>query len=308
MIFLSAIAFILIVVAIVFLLDLTPDGITQDIISVLTPKKSLQKRAVMARKNKGEAFIVKKVLDIKEQMEFTGKTRHFAIICTLSMLLFVVGILLCHLMGNYYMLISLPIILAVLPFFYITQTMNFYNRRLKAELETALTIISTSYNRNEDIVRSVQENMEYIRPPLRDSFQIFVGEATAVSSNIKIALLNLRERVENDIFREWCDTLIQCQDDRTMKDTLLQVVNRLTDVRIVNSELVTILQGARSEYWTMVVIYVLNIPAFAIFNREWFDAIWYSTPGKIVLAISFLAILITVAFMFKFTKPMEYKN
>ena len=46
--------------------------------------------------------------------------------------------------------------------------------------------------------------------------------------------------VDNEIFWEWCDTLIQCQDDRTLKDTLLPIVAKLTDVRIVNSELKTI--------------------------------------------------------------------
>ena len=116
-------------------------------------------------------------------------------------------------------------------------TLSYYEKNTKEELETALSIITTSYVRSDDIVAAVRENIKYIKPPLRDVFKSFEGEATAISSNIKRALYKLKSMVDNEIFWEWCDTLIQCQDDRTLKDTLLPIVAKLTDVRIVNSEL-----------------------------------------------------------------------
>lgn len=136
----------------------------------------------------------------------------------------------------------------------------------------------------------------------------FEGDATAVSSSVKQALFNLRERLDNEIFREWCDTVIQCQDDRTLKDTLLPIVGKLTDVRIVNNELKTMLASARNEYWMMVALVVGNIPLLYFLNKDWYHTLMATTPGKIVLGVCGVVILITAMFMMKFTKPVEYKR
>lgn len=178
----------------------------------------------------------------------------------------------------------------------------------KEELETALSIITTSYVRSDDIVAAVRENIKYIKPPLRDVFKSFEGEATAISSNIKRALYKLKSMVDNEIFWEWCDTLIQCQDDRTLKDTLLPIVGKLTDVRIVNSELKTMLSSARNEYWFMVALVVGNIPLLYLLNKDWFHTLLFTTPGKLVCGVCGMVILITALFMMKYTKPIEYKR
>ena len=136
----------------------------------------------------------------------------------------------------------------------------------------------------------------------------FEGEATTISSNIKHALYNLKEKVDDEIFREWCDTLIQCQDDRTLKDTLLPIVAKLTDVRIVNNELKTMLSSVRAEYWTMVALVVGNVPLLYLLNKDWFHTLLFSTPGKITCGICGVVILVTALFMLKFTKPIEYKR
>ena len=88
-----------------------------------------------------------------------------------------------------------------------------------------------------------------------------------------------------DIFKEWVDVLIQCQDDRTINDTLLSVVAKLTDVRVVNNELKIMLQNARNEYWTMVLLVVGNIPLLYFLNKDWDNTLMFTTPGKMVLGI-----------------------
>jgi hypothetical protein len=122
------------------------------------------------------------------------------------------------------------------------------------------------------------------------------------------AWANLKEKLDDEIFREWCDTHIACQDDRTLKDTLLPVVSKLTDVRIVNNELKGMLAAARNEYWVMVALVVGNIPLLYVLNKEWFHTLIYETSGKVVLGICGVVILVTALFMLKFTKPIEYKR
>ena len=89
---------------------------------------------------------------------------------------------------------------------------------------------------------------------------------------------------------------------------ILPIVAKLTDVRIVNNELKTVLGEVKKEYWMMVCLVVGNIPLLYMLNTAWFEALMFSIPGKIVLAICGVVILITAMFMMKYTKPIEYKK
>lgn len=117
-----------------------------------------------------------------------------------------------------------------------------------------------------------------------------------------------KAKVKNSIYEEWCDTLIACQNDRTLKDTLMPVVSKLTDVRLVNNSLKTMLAETRREYWMMVLMVVGNVPLLYCLNRDWYDALMNTVFGKIVLAISGVVIIITAIRMNKITKPIEYKR
>jgi len=304
----SIISSVLLIIAIVCFLKLTPEQVSDDIISIMTPNDSLRDKARNLRGNKKKHPIYKKLIRMKTALSVTGKSKQFTLVCCASLVLFAGGAILSILIDNLFLLPVLSIALALLPFFYTTSTLSYYEKHTKEELETTLSIISTSYIRSDDIVSAVSENIKYIKPPLREVFQAFVGDASAVSSNIKRALMNLKDKIDDDIFAEWCDTLIQCQDDRTLKDTLQPVVAKLTDVRIVNNELKTMLSSVRNEYWMMVALVAGNIPLLYFLNRDWFETLMFTTPGKIVLCICGAVILITALFMMKFTKPIAYKR
>ena len=308
MIILSIISAVLLIIGIVCLLKLTPEQVTNDIMNMLKPNDTLRDKARNLRGNKKKHPLYKKLIRMRTALSVTGKSKQFTLVCCASLVLFAGGAILSVLINNLFLLPVLSVAMALLPFFYTTSTLRYYEKHTKEELETTLSIISTSYIRSDDILAAVSENLMYIRPPLREVFQAFVGDATAVSSNTKRALMNLREKVDDEIFCEWCDTLIQCQDDRTLKDTLQPVVAKLTDVRIVNSELKTMLSSARSEYWMMVALVVGNIPLLYLLNKDWFNTLMFTTPGKVVLGICGTVILITALFMMKFTKPIAYKR
>ena len=304
----SIIASVLMILAIAFLMKLTPGRIAEDLMSIITPNDSLRDKARNLRGNKKKHTLYKKLMGFKSALTATGKAKQFAIICCVSLCLFAGGMVFSVLIGNLFLLPVLSVAFALLPFLYTTNMLNYYEKQTKEELETTLSIISTSYIRSDDILAAVRENIAYIRPPLREVFQAFLGDATAVTSNIKRALLILRDKIDNEIFREWCDTLVGCQDDRVLKDTLQPVVAKLTDVRIVNSELQTMLSSVRNEYWMMVALVVGNIPLLYLLNREWFNTLLFGTSGKIVLGICGAVILITALFMQKFTKPIAYRR
>ncbi len=302
------IGFLLLCAATVILLKLTPESVTDDIMSFVAPKQNLRNRVLIAKGKKKSKKLTNEILHIKDALEATGKSSQFTIACAASLLLLIVGCILAVVIDNYFMIPVLAVAFACLPFFYMKSTISAYDRHVREEMETALSIISTSYIRSDDILGAVQENISYLKPPVKGIFQSFIGDAMMISSDIKTALRNLKGKISDSIYEEWCDTLIACQDDRTLKDTLLPIVAKLTDVRIVNNELKTMLGEVKKEYWMMVCLVIGNIPILYMLNTDWFDALLFSLPGKIVLALCGVVILVTAILMMKYTKPIEYKK
>ena len=300
--------FLLLCGATVLLLGLTPESITDDLMKFISPKQTLRDKVLIAKGKKKTRKLTAELLHIKEALDATGKGRQFTIACAAAILLLIIGCIVAVVIDNYFLIPVLAVAFASLPFFYIKNTISAYDRHVKEEMETALSIITTSYVRSDDILGAVQENITYLKPPVRGIFQSFVGDAMMISSDLKTALRNLKEKISDSVFEEWCDTLIACQDDRTLKDTLLPVVSKLTDVRIVNNELKTMLGEVKKEYWMMVCLVVGNIPLLYVLNESWYESLMFTIPGKIVLAICGTVILITAMFMMKYTKPIEYKK
>lgn len=299
---------VFIVIALALLFNLTPERVTDDLIRLISPNDTLREESRAVRGNRKRHRLYYALVGLKTELSATGKGKRFAFVCFASITLFAVGCAASAFMGNMFLLPALSAAFALLPFVYVRRTLAYYDRQTKEELETTMSIITTAYIRSDDILLAVKENLQYIKPPLCEIFKAFEGDASAVSSNVKRALLNLREKIDNEIFREWADALILCQDDRTLKDTLLPIVSKLTDVRIVNSELKTMLASARNEYWFMVALVLGNIPLLYVLNRDWFATLMYTAAGKAVLGICGAVILITALLMFRFTKPIEYKR
>jgi hypothetical protein len=93
-----------------------------------------------------------------------------------------------------------------------------------------------------------------------------------------------------------------------MKDNLQPIVAKLTDVRLVNNQMQSMLAAARIEYYTMAGMLIACIPLLYFVNKDWFDTLMFSLPGKITQGICALAIVITFLLCNKFTKPIEYKG
>lgn len=302
------IGLVLFTLAIVLILDLSPRRVTDDLLQIITPRQTLHERVKAIRSGKKKKGLYYKLMSMQAALEATGKQKQFALICFASLVLFAVGIFTSILINNLFLLPALSVAFALIPFIYTATSISSCEKKTKEELETTLSIITTSYIRSDDIIAAVRENIPYIKHPLKQIFLAFEGDATAVSSNVKRALYNMKDKLDDEIFREWCDTLIACQDNRTLKDTLLPVVAKLTDVRIVNNELQGMLAAARNEYWVMVALVVGNIPLLYLLNKDWFHTLLFETSGKLVLGICGVVILVTALFMMKFTKPIEYKR
>ncbi len=302
------ISFILLVVATAILLKLTPEQVGKDITVLFDKQQTLKDQSLTARGKKKRNKLLLSLDRMRRALQETGKEKQFSAACAAALLMMIAGCIIAIAIENLFLIPVLAVAFAMIPFAYLAKTISLYENQVRQELETALSIITTSYIRSDNLVSAVQENLSYLKPPVKGIFEGFVAETTVISPDIRQAIYHMKEKIKNSIYEEWCDTLIACQSDRNLKDTLMPVVSKLTDVRLVNNQLKTMLSEARREYFMMVCMVLANIPLLYCLNRDWYDALMNTVFGKIVLAICGVVIIVTAIRMNKLTKPIEYKR
>ena len=129
-----------------------------------------------------------------------------------------------------------------------------------------------------------------------------------MNPNVEEGLEELKEKINHDVFEEWVDAIKACQYDRSLKSTLVPIVTKLSDMRIVNSELEYMVKDPRKEFLTMVALVLSNIPLMYFLNQSWYNTLMHTVIGKIMLAICGVAIFVSTAFVIKLTKPIEYRS
>lgn len=244
--------------------------------------------------------------EIKQILKDTGRTDRYEAITRLTLILFAVGGVLALLIGNVFLVPVMGIGFSFIPIWYLRNAAASYKKHLNEELETAISIITTSYLRTEDLIRSVRENLSYINEPVKANFEAFVYESELINANTTSTINSLKMKIPNRVFHEWANILIQCQSDRTMKNTLPIIVQKFSDVRVVQSELDAMMQGPRREAITMMFLVIANIPLLYFLNKDWFHTLIFTTPGKAALAICAAIILFSLTQIMKLSKPIEY--
>ncbi len=310
MITMIVIAFLLIVTGCFLILRLSPFSFLEGMAAFFKPKnQSLKSRTRRNRKNRQPKGVKLLFLETKEVLRVTGKSGMFSMLCVLSMLLFVVGVLTALTMKNTYMVPVLAAGLALLPFYYVKFTTGRHKKQVNTELETALSIITTSYLRGKNtIIRAIEENQPYLNPPVVEVFRSFLLQAKLINSNLKEALEQMKPGIDNGVFHEWVDAVIACQDDYNLKSTLPPIVSKLSDMRVVSAELDLLLMEPVKEYITMTVLLLGSIPLMYFLNKEWYHTLMFTEFGKILLAVCGGVIFISVAAVARHTRPIEYKR
>lgn len=291
------------------LFGISPMEFTENIFKKLISKpKSIKDEINETTKRKKVSFLRREIMEVQEILKVTGREKKFPMICALSLLLFAMGGAIAIMLNNFFLVPVMAIGFMFLPFWYIRLTQSYFKRDIAAELETALSIITTAYLRNEDILTAVEENMNYLNPPVLSIFKGFVSRIKLINPDIIGALQAMKGQIDNAVFREWCDALISCQLDRSLKTTLTPIVSKLSDMRVVNGELENMVFEPRKEFITMVILVIGNIPLLYFLNKDWYHTLMHSALGQIILSICAMAIFISTAFVIKLTQPIEYRR
>jgi Flp pilus assembly protein TadB len=303
------IAFIVMVIGLWLIFGMTPLVFLEEATKTFRkPDQTIQGKVQAVTSTKKKRGLKKLMDETNIILTATGKEHRLTMMIILSLILMVVGAFFAITMDNLFLLPVLACGFALMPFWYIKFIAIKWKKELNSELETALSIITTSYLRSESIITAIDENIDYINPPVYDVFKAFLMQTKLINSNIKIALSGLKEKVDSPVFHEWLNAVIDCQEDKNLKSTLTPIVSKLSDMRIVSAELDYLLFEPVKEFISMAVLLVGNIPLMYFLNRDWYDTLMTNTLGKVVLAICGTILFVSIAGVVRLSKPIEYRR
>ena len=152
MISLYLLCFILLVAGTFLILELTPETVTDDIMHMVVPEQTLRDKVLIAQKKKKSRKITKALLHMREALTATGKSNQFTVTCAASLMLMIAGCIAAVMINNFFMIPVFALAFASLPFLFARNTISAYDKHIREEMETALSVVTTSYIRTDDIV------------------------------------------------------------------------------------------------------------------------------------------------------------
>lgn len=309
MMFFYAFAFFLMVGGAFMALNLTPADFVTQILSVFSGRKvklkQSFKRSIKPVKIRGIRAIVR---DSKEALRMEDQSSKFPQLVFASFVLAIIGILIASAMDNPFLIPILAIFLALLPFLYVLITAIKSKKDLNTALETALSTITSSYIRTESIITAVSENVDNLDQRVKPTFQRFLVQAQMISPDIPALLESMKKQISNSVFHEWIDAMILCQDDRSLKSTLLPIVNKLSDMRVVAGELNNLLYEPLKDFVVMALLLLLEAPFMRSQNVEWYNILMFTPVGKILITVDVILLMIALVAIVRNTQPIEYRR
>lgn len=284
-------------------------GMREEIASIFARQEyTLKRKILIAKGKKKENKFIKLINDTKKLLILTNRYEKFEVICFSAVVGSVGAVVFSFAIGNPYLAIPLSVSVLVAPFIYVKFSTGRLEKKISEELETALSIITNSYIRNENIILAIEENINYINEPVKGVFQSFLNECNYINPDIKSNLVTLRGRLSDSVFVEYCNALRQCQNDITLKSTLYGIVKKLSNIRIVTARLDGLIYAPVKEFFMMVTIYLVNLPAFYLLNKDWYRIVTDTTTGHIMVAVSAGIIVFATLNVLRLTRPITYRR
>lgn len=311
---------VFIILGFMLLFEITPKNFSDDLkrlikeIRVSYRKRKYAKRIPIKKQielitgEKKVNFIVKNFNDAQNILFNSKQSKRMRTVYISSAAGVGIAVLVSFILRNIFILPPLAVGLALIPAWSVKIMEARFIRNINDELETALSCITASYMRTDDIVLAIEENLGVINPPVNQAFTLFYNENKLINSNVVYGITKLKGSFESTIFAEWCDAMIQCQSDRTLKATLYPIVQKFTDVKRVQAELDTSMMIPMQNFIIMTAALLLMIPVIASMQPGWMDILVNTIGGKLLLSLTVVAVIFGINKAINLSKPIEYKK
>lgn len=271
-------------------------------------KKSVRQRRKEIVSGKKKVPLVSRIYtEAKDILTQTGQSQMFPVVIVLTFVLGVAGVFISIVADNIFLVHVLGLGFAAAPVLFVHSQKGNLTRQMNGKLKEAMNVVSNTYIQTEDIVHSFKSNLTLLKPPFSDACAEFVAEATFLQANIPKALRNLKEKIDSDQWREWCDVLIQCNDNKELKHVLPVIVDKVDDIISVQSEIDAVISSEVSQLRTIVIIGAVMFFLMALIEPVWFSVLVSNTFGKLIVAIAAAIVLGAVSLAVKILKPVEYR-
>lgn len=285
---LLAIAFALIGVVIFTLVKVRKIDV-EEVTTFFVKNKTLKQLS-----NKKENRIIYGIKRVRAMLYATGQSARFSFLLVLSLALVGLGILTGIFLNNIFLVPIFGIAFGLLPFLYIQFQFIRYKHMVVDELETALSIVTSSYERSGNIMQAFNENIDYVGQPVKAVFEEFIFAVEDTNTNIIVAIDDMKSKIDHFVFIEWCDVLKRCSYDRALGASLRPVVGKLSEIKIVTGELHNILFSAKKTFFQLLCLsLVLLYIGFSVLPSG-FNIPLPKTSSNLVLALN-IALIIGVS-------------
>ena len=253
-----------------------------------------------------ENFARRSYREAKTVYDTIGQSGRYQRTLHISLALGVGGAVMGLLLRNLPLAVVLAVGLYFLPLWLSQFTLFRYQQFVSEELETALSLITTSYNRNNDILAAVEENLNAINDPVRTVFVSFCNGLKYVDANAPAAIERMKEQLDNPQFREWCDVLILCQDNHLLQAALQPVVNKFAILKAQQEANETRMMLPLKYAGCMSALLVGFCPLLRLLNQDWYANLMYSAFGQASLAIAAVTVFISINKAITLSRPISY--
>ncbi|MBQ0109462.1 MAG: hypothetical protein KBS44_04210, partial [Clostridiales bacterium] len=254
-----------------------------------------------------KSFITKQHETALEILGETGRMNEASKVIPQCVMFSMLGAVIGFLLNQNILLIAiLGIGFFMIPFWRLKLYRNKYRKYLSAQLESSINLITISYCRNADIVKAVEENLEDLSPLIKPYFQEFVTESK-VNPSLKNCVRTLRDKINDSVFHEWCETLIRTLDNVETREALIPIAQKYVEIRIVQDEIDIETRKAIMEYAIMMAMDVLAYPLIYFLNKDWF-AYFGTIGGKVVIGITCIILLFSIAKLVDIAQPVQFER
>ena len=176
----------------------------------------------------------------------------------------------------------------------------------RAVMYTALSLVTGAFERTGDPVTAVRESVKYMDEPMQSVFRDFLHRYRQDSS-VAHAMAAIRGRLDQRVWQEWCDAMLQCYDDPGRAGLLREIVQNCGRQNSIQTELASILKQPHRDIIRMVLLVVLPVPLLCLpaYTRQILLGTW---QGKLSLGAVAAAALYAVYRGVHASRPLDMEK
>lgn len=254
-----------------------------------------------------ENFVRRSVRESKTIYETIGQSEQYNRVLIAGGCSSLLGVIIGLMLHNWMLSIVLAMGLYFLPMWLTRFQLYRYQQYLSEELETALSLITTSYMRSGDILGAVEENIPHIHEPLKTAFTVFSNNVRYVDSNIAAQIQKMKDSIDNSLFAQWCDVLILCQDNHQQMDALTPIVNKFSVLKEQQQANSTRMMLPLRQAISMIILVLSFCPIMAMVNHDWYYNLTHTFMGQFSLVLTAVTVLVTLNKAIMLCQPISYE-